>query len=187
MHGRRGGPPSHPRPGSLFVAFLRIGAESFGGGLSAWIRREVVEQRGWMSDRRFLSALALCQILPGANAVNLAVFIGTTLGGAAGAAAAFAGLMALPAGIVLVLGVLYAAFGASGVVDAALAGAGIGAIGLTLAVGVRLARRNVRDLPGAAIMAATALAVGVLRLDLLAVLAVLGPVSLAVARFGPRR
>jgi chromate transporter len=176
-----------PRPSQLFFCFLRIGVQSFGGGLSAWIRREVVQRREWLDDRRFLSGLALSQIAPGANAVNLAVFIGTTLCGAPGAMAAFAGLMALPVVIVLGAGGLYLAFGQAPGLGAALSGAGIGAIGLTLAVGVRMARRNVRDVPGIAIMAATALAVGVLRLDLLAVLAVLVPVSLLAARLRQRR
>ncbi len=161
--------------------------QSFGGGLSAWIRRDVVQRRKWLDDRGFLSGLALSQIAPGANAVNLTVFIGATLAGAPGALAAFAGLMVLPSAIVLVAGSLYLAFGNAPGLGAALGGAGIGAIGLTLAVGVRLARRNIRDLPSVAIMLATALSVGVLRLDLLAVLAVLVPASLLVARFVPRR
>ena len=62
--------------------------------MSAWIRREVVHRRGWMGEREFVGGLALAQIVPGANGVNLAVFVGTTLRGPAGALAAPGGAAA---------------------------------------------------------------------------------------------
>ena len=80
---------------------------SFGGGLAAWMRREVVQRRGWLDDQQFLSGYALSQLVPGATNVNLAVFIGTQLRGAPGAIACFCGLTALPVAIVLGLGILY--------------------------------------------------------------------------------
>ena len=62
---------------ALFQAFVSIGMASFGGGLTAWVRREIVSKRGWMDDQQFLSGYALSQLVPGATNVNLAVFIGT--------------------------------------------------------------------------------------------------------------
>ena len=62
---------------------------SFGGGLAAWTRREVVQMRGWLDDKQFLSGYALSQLVPGATNVNLAVFIGTQMRGALGAIACF--------------------------------------------------------------------------------------------------
>src|SRR5918911_1747492 len=96
-----------PRLMSLFMGFAAIGLASVGGGLAAWTRREVVQRRGWLNDRQFLSGYALSQLVPGATNVNLAVFIGTQLRGALGALAAFAGLTALPLLIVLAAGALY--------------------------------------------------------------------------------
>jgi chromate transport protein ChrA len=66
-----------PRLGDIFIVFLRMGATSFGGGMTSWTRREVVERRGWIDDRQFLSGVAMSQISPGANGVNIAVFVGT--------------------------------------------------------------------------------------------------------------
>ena len=83
---------------ALFRGFLSIGLSSFGGGLAAWIRREVVERRGWLDDRQFLTGYALSQLVPGATNVNLAVFIGAQLRGAPGVLAALAGLMLVPTG-----------------------------------------------------------------------------------------
>lgn len=160
----------------LFLCFLRLGLQAWGGGLTAWMRREVVIRHGWMSDGPFLSGLALAQIAPGANAVNLAVFIGTTLRGAPGALAALAGLMGVPAAAVLAIGALY--FGHSlPVVDTALAGLGAAAIGLTLATGMKLSR-NLRSLRQVAVAAVLALGIGVLRWPMIPCLLLAIPVSL---------
>jgi len=167
----------------IFLLFLRIGAVSFGGGMSAWIRREVVQKKGWLEDRQFLAGLALCQITPGANGVNLAIFVGSLLRGAAGAGAAFGGLMAVPFLALLGAGAVYFhrqdAIHAAGL-GAALGGVAAAAIGLMLANGIRLSRRNLRGLRPALITLATALAIGWFRLPLLYVLAVVAPASLAL-------
>jgi len=166
---------------ALFRCFLRLGAMSFGGGMSAWIRREVVQKRGWIEEGQFLSGLALCQIAPGPNAVNLSVFIGTTLLGAAGAAVALAALLAVP--IIVLLAAGYAYFTVRALPQGAwfgtlLAGAGAAAIGLTLANGIRLTKRGVRDRTAWAVMVGTALAIGLLRIPLLWTLVGAIPASL---------
>jgi chromate transporter len=119
--------------------------------------------------------------------VNLAVFIGATLRGAPGALAALSGMLLLPIIVVLALGFLYArAHGLPGM-ETALTGMGAVAIGLNLANGVRLTRRNVADIPGALLMVATALSVGLLRVKLLVALAVLIPLSLLHETLRARR
>jgi len=91
----------------LLVSFLRLGTTSFGGGTTAWTYRETVERRAWLSEENFLQALTVAQVMPGANAVNLAVFLGMQLRGVAGAAVAAFG-MVFPAFIlILVLAGLY--------------------------------------------------------------------------------
>ncbi len=167
-----------PSLATLFTTFSRIGMQSFGGGLSGWIRREIVQKRGWVEERPFLSGLAVAQIAPGANAVNLAVFIGTTLRGGRGAIAAFAGMMALPVVIILALGAVYLRHRALPGVEAVLGGLGAGAIGLTLATAIRMTRRGVRGWREGAVTAATAILIGVLRFKLLPVLAAMIAVSL---------
>ncbi|MGE5507569.1 MAG: chromate transporter [Chitinophagales bacterium] len=77
----------------LFRAFLIIGTVSFGGGYAMipLIRREMVERTGWLTDDRFLDALAIAQSSPGPMAVNLSIIVGHQLLGAGGAFAATAG------------------------------------------------------------------------------------------------
>jgi chromate transporter len=173
-----------PKLGTIFLGFLSIGMMSFGGGLAAWIRREVVQRRGWLDDPQFLSGYALSQLIPGATNVNLSVFIGTLLRGLPGALAALAGLTALPVGIVLIIGAIYLhAQGMPGgaAFSTALTGMGAVAIGLNLGMGIRLARRNIRRIGPAAITAVIALAIGVFGFKLLHVLLLMMPVSLVLA------
>lgn len=174
------------RPGlaSLFAAFAAIGIMSFGGGLAAWIRREVVLRRAWLDDQQFLSGYALSQLVPGATNVNLTVFIGAQLRGVAGAVVAVAGLTAMPLAIVMTLGALYlhnATLASGGMVGAALTGMGAVAIGLNLGTGIRLGRLHLRRVVPLLVTAAIAIAIGVLGFRLLHVLAVMLPVSLLLA------
>lgn len=64
----------------LFATFCKIGATTFGGGYAMLpiIKREVVAGHGWLDDEEFLDVLAVAQSLPGAVAVNTAIFIGQT-------------------------------------------------------------------------------------------------------------
>lgn len=182
MGNRAAGQPSLAQ---LFVSFVRIGMAAFGGGLAAWTRREIVQQRGWLDDKQFLSGYALSQLVPGATNVNLAVFIGTQMRGAAGAVACFVGLTALPVTIVLGAGTLYFRNQGqpSGVwIGLALAGMGAVAIGLNLGTGVRLARRNLRGAVPIVITATISLSIGVFGFSLGHVLLVMLPVSLLAAR-----
>jgi chromate transporter len=176
--------PDPVRPPSLIAiaaVFAAIGLQSFGGGMSAWIRREVVVRRGWMDERSFLVGLTLCQIAPGANGVNLATLVGTALRGAPGMLVALLGMVGPPAVLVCVLGVGLEALRNQPWLDPAMAGLGAAAIGLTLSNAIGLTRGNVRTPGGIAVTVGTAIAIGVLRLPLLPVLLVAVPVSLLLA------
>ncbi len=171
------------------MSFMSIGMMSFGGGLAAWTRREVVQKRGWLDDRQFLSGYALSQLVPGATNVNLAVFIGTLMRGLTGALAAFAGLTALPVAIMLAAGTIYLRAQSSDAMawlSGALGGMGAVAIGLNLGTGVRLARRNLRGIVPAAVTGVVSVAIGVLGFPLIQVLLVMLPVSLLLAWLMPR-
>jgi chromate transporter len=179
MANREDGKPSLT---SLFVGFAHIGMMSFGGGLAAWTRREVVQTRGWLSEQQFLSGYALSQLVPGATNVNLAVFIGTQMRGVPGALACFLGLTALPVAIVLIAGTLYlGAHGTSHWFSVALAGMGAVALGMNLGLGVRLSLNNLRRVAPALVTLCIAVGIGVLRLPLPLVLATMMPISLLIA------
>ncbi len=181
-------PPGHSpavrtRLLDLFVGFVGIGAMSFGGGLVAWIRREAVQRRGWMDDRQFLTSYGLCQIVPGANNVNLAVFIGSELRGIPGAIIAVVGLLLPPIAFYVAIGAIYLTLQA-GPYGAALGrflgGMGAVAIGLNIATGYRMGRRSLNSVLGVTIAVVTAVSIGIIGVSLLWALAVLVPTSLVL-------
>ena len=127
-----------PRPlWRIALNFNQIALASFGGGLSAWSRQMVVDQRHWMTDEEFLSAMTVCRVLPGANQVNLAVFVGARLRGVPGAIVATTGLLAAPMLIVLVLGALYIAHRSDASVQAVLRGMTAAAVAMSLSMAYR--------------------------------------------------
>ncbi len=173
-------PKASPRHSEIFWCFFAIGSQSFGGGTTAWLRREVVTKRGWLNDKQFLASLALCQIAPGPNPMNMAVFLGSMLRGTPGALSAFAGLMAFPVVLCLVLGAIYFRYRQLPGLEFLLGGLGAVAIGMNIANGLRLSRKNVRHLRQILMISAVTVAVGFWHLPLLWVLAVAVPVNVCV-------
>ena len=165
--------PPDPRPPGLvriFLAFLRLGGTSFGGGTAGWLHREIVLRRGWIDDPTFLRMLAMVQVMPGSNGVNLTVLLGQHLRGAAGAATALLALLAAPFAIVLAIGALYLRVGEHAVVQAMLDGVAAIVIGLTFATSLGSLARGAPSAASWAVAAATVLCVGVLRWPILPVL-----------------
>jgi len=76
--------------GALFVAFLKTSMYGFGGPI-VWVRRIIVDERHWLSDRDFADILSFCQFMPGPNVVSITVCIGAKFRGPAGALASLAG------------------------------------------------------------------------------------------------
>jgi chromate transporter len=166
---------------SLYAVFFRLGLFSLGGGMSAWLYREIVEARRWVSREVFLAGYALGQVLPGVNSTNVTVYIGQRLRGAPGAVVALAGLLSGPFVIVLAAAASYRYLLQIPGFDAAMAGVAAVAVGMLLRLGVVLARRVPRNLVPVAVMTATFVAVGLLHWPLVVVVAVLAPVSIAAA------
>jgi chromate transporter len=177
-------PPAAPPPTllALFIAFAVIALCGFGGVL-AWSRRMLVEERKWMSAEEFNEAYALCQFLPGPNVVNLAVVFGRRIRGVAGAVVALVGLLGPPFVIVTLIGIAYARFGEIAALQRMLVGVAAAAVGLVLGTCAKMAKQLLRDRFGIGPLIAltTFTSIGVLGWSLPAVLAVLVPASIAIA------
>ncbi|TDR89691.1 chromate transporter [Enterovirga rhinocerotis] len=178
--------PAEPAPVptslELFLGFMRVAAFSFGGVLP-WAHFVLVERRRWLTSDEFTDMLALCQLLPGPNIVNMSVAIGARFHGARGALAAILGLTLLPIVIVLALATLYAGFKDVPAVDRALDGMAAAAAGLVIAMAAKMAMPMLRRRPwGAApIILVTFVLVALLRWPLLLAVVVLAPFSIALA------
>lgn len=124
------GVASPPTLLELASLFAFIGMTSFGGGLTAYIRRLVVSKKQWLTDEEFLPGLGLVQLLPGANVVGLSVYIGNHLRGPIGSIVALTAMIIPPFIMVCVLGFLYFYAGKTTDAGAILAGVTAAACGL---------------------------------------------------------
>lgn len=110
--------------GDAVRAWFSISLQTFGGpaGQIAVMQRELVEERRWIGQRRFLHALSFCTLLPGPEAQQLAIYVGWLLNGVRGGLVAGT-LFVLP-GVVALLGLsaLYVGFGDTTIVAAIFAG-----------------------------------------------------------------
>jgi chromate transporter len=90
-------------PGHIFLRFLRFGLLAWGGPAAqiAMIRRECVEELGWLDDEEFAKTLAVYQVLPGPEAHELCVHLGVLRGGRLGGFLAGLGFM-LPGFVLMV-------------------------------------------------------------------------------------
>jgi chromate transporter len=179
-----------PQPGliELFLAFAKMSLAGFGGVL-VWARRGIVEQHRWMTAEEFNETFALCHFLLGPNIVNLSVVFGSRFGGILGGFAAFAGLIGPPMVIATVLAALYARYGEIDALRRILAGVSCAAVGLLIAVVLRMMMPLIkkRDAVGIAILTAIFIAIGLLRLPLPVVLLVAIPLSLLITWFMRRQ
>ena len=102
--------PARPYPTLAQAAriWARIGLLSFGGpaGQIALMHRILVEEQRWLGEKRFLHALNFCMLLPGPEAMQLAVYIGWLMHRTAGGIVA--GLLFVLPGLVSIMALSWA-------------------------------------------------------------------------------
>ena len=135
--------------GTLFKAFGRIGVLSFGGPAAqiALMHRELVEERKWVTEEEYLSALSFCMLLPGPEAMQLATWIGWRLKGVPGGL--LAGLLFVLPGavVVLALSAIYAALGHLPLVAALFTGVQAAVVAVVIEALLRVSRRALKSQP----------------------------------------
>jgi chromate transporter len=147
-------PPAAPHPQAHGVSFaeafsvwLRVALLSFGGpaGQIAVMHRILVDEKRWVSERRFLHALNYCMLLPGPEAQQLATYIGWLMHRTAGGLMA-GGLFILP-GIICIMALswIYAAFGNVGLVAALFFGLKAAVLAIVLQAVVRVGSRALKN------------------------------------------
>ena len=138
--------------------WLHLGLVSFGGpaGQIAMLHRELVDQRRWISEARFLHALNYCQLLPGPEAIQLATYLGWLLHGTWGGLIA-GGLFLLPSVLLLLLlSSLYALWGHLPVLGGIFWALKPAVLAIVIQACWRLGRRTLKG-PLAVVIAAAAL------------------------------
>jgi chromate transporter len=134
--------------GALFLVFLKIGATVFGSGyvLLAFLRADLVDRLGWLSEAQLLDAVAVGQVTPG-PVFTTATFIGYLVAGPAGAAVATVAIFLPSFFLVAVSRPLVARVRAHPLAGAFLDGVTAASLALMAVAGVELARAALIDAP----------------------------------------
>lgn len=130
-------PDVAPSLAELASGFFRIGLTGF-GGVGPIARDVIVERRRWMDETDYARLVGVCQVLPGANTVNVAVMIGDRYRGPAGSLLCVLALMAAPLVLLVALATAYASFADQPWVRIALTGAAASTAGLVIGTAARL-------------------------------------------------
>jgi len=173
---------SRPTIAEIFQAFAKIGATSFGGGLVAYLRDALVEEKKWMNEEEFLAALEIGQTLPGLNSVNVSIIAGRRLAGPMGAFAAASGIILPGVFALVVLGLLYDRFRHNPNVAAALAGVAAAAVGLLLQVTLKIGAKQFTNLRDLLFVTATFVMVAFFHVSLPTVLFLVAPLAIILCR-----
>jgi chromate transporter len=135
-----------PSLGAACRVWAKIGLLSFGGpaGQIALMHKEIVDRRAWVGEKRFLQALSFCNLLPGPEAQQLAIYLGWLTHGAAGGLLA-GGLFVLPgAAVMLALSLLYVLAGGVPAVDGVFYGLRCAVLALVIEALLRIAKRALK-------------------------------------------
>jgi len=144
----------------IATSFFTLGATAYGGpAMMGVMQAEFQEKRQWVTKPRFLEGLALVNVLPGATATQLGIFLGYARGGWWGGLLAGLSFVVPGFAIMIALTVAYATLGVSPVLRGALYGLGPVVLGIFVVAVVRLGANALRSLPHRLIAVGAALAV----------------------------
>src|ERR687892_1071903 len=123
----------------IAIGFLQVGATAYGGpAIMGIMQAEFQERRQWTSRPHFLEGLALVNVLPGATATQLGIFLGHARGGWWGGLLAGLCFVLPPFGIMLALTLTYAPPGATPLMRGGLFGLGPVVVGIFMVAVYRL-------------------------------------------------
>ncbi|GAC1477660.1 MAG: chromate efflux transporter [Acetobacteraceae bacterium] len=183
-----------PRPAhgvsfrAAFWVWLRVAALSFGGpaGQIAVKHRIVVDEKRWIGEARFLHALSYCNLLPGPEAQQLAIYIGWLMHGVRGGIMA-GGLFVLPGLIcIMALSYVYAGWGHVGAVAALFFGLKAAVLAVVVQAVVRVGSRALKNRAMLGIAAAAFVGIFFLRIPFPLIIIAAGLVGWLGTRAGSR-
>lgn len=170
--------------GELFHTFSMLAIQGFGGVL-AFIERELVQKKKWMTREEFVEEWAIARTMPGPPALNLCIMVGARYFGWRGALVSLAGMFMYPTMIILTLAIAYAQFGNQPQVVDALRGMGAVAAGMIGATGLKLLTALKTNPLGikvcAALVVLSFVGIAILQWRLLYILIVLGGIGYVLA------
>lgn len=167
--------------------WAKIGLLSFGGpaGQIALMHKELVEERRWIGEERFLHALNYCMLLPGPEAQQLAIYVGWLLHRTAGGLVAGT-LFVLPGALVMLcLSSFYMLYNDAPVIEALFFGIKAAVLAVVVEAVIRIGRRALKNRAMVAIAVAAFLAIYVVKLPFPLIVLAAGLVGWIGSRFAP--
>ncbi|TMH58496.1 MAG: chromate efflux transporter [Betaproteobacteria bacterium] len=159
----------------IAITLFRLGATSYGGpAIMGVMQAELQERRRWVSKERFLEGLAVANMVPGATATQLGIFLAYARGGWWGGLLGGLSFVSPAFVIMLALTIGYATFGVTPLARSALYGLGPVVIGLFAIALYRLGKTAASTVPEAIIGLAAAAALATTRLGIVAILVLAG-------------
>jgi len=134
----------------LFLAFMKIGAFSFGGGYAMLplIENEVINKNGWIDYETFVDVIAIAEVTPGPIAINSATFIGYRISGIPGSVVSTLGVIFIPTILILILTRFVLKFKESKLVKAIFSGLRPALVGLILASAFSVGKTQLTNIQG---------------------------------------
>ncbi len=163
----------------IIFTFLKLGATAYGGpAIIGIMQAELQEKRQWVTKEHFVEGLSLVNMLPGAAATQLGIFLGHARGGMLGGF--LAGLcFVVPAFfIMLSLTLIYASFGTTSIMHGALYGMGPVVMGIFLVAVYRLGKTSAATIPQFIMVVAAALSASLSPLGIVQILILAGIVGI---------
>jgi|SRR5208283_1058545 len=171
----------------IFLAFLKIGSFSFGGVYSmlAFVEKELVERRKWLTNDEFIEAVAVGQMTPGPPIVNTGICIGYKLKKIQGALTATVGQALTGTVLAVVLAIFYIKAKDNTHLHSIMKGVGAAVVGLLLAIIYKMAVKILRDYKAAIFALSSFFALALFRLNPIGLILASGILGLAV--YGRRK
>lgn len=170
----------------LSLTYLRIGLLGF-GGVNAWARRVIVEERRWLTDQDYAETLGLGQALPGPNSLNVAIALGERWHGGAGAILAPLSLFGAPLAVLIGLAAAHDRWGEIALVKAVLAGVAAAAAGMIIGTALKMVGKLRPSPPLLAVGIAALAGAAWLRLPLPLIVLGLAPFGIVAAWWSLRQ
>ena len=173
--------------GAATWAWFLISLQTFGGpaGQIAVMQRELVEERRWIGQERFLHALSYCTLLPGPEAQQLAIYVGWLLNGIRGGLVA--GVLFVLPGLVALMGLsaVYVVFGDTTAVVAVFSGLAPAVLAVVAQALVRVGKRALGHPALVALAVAAFVALAVFSTPFPVVVAVSAGIGWVLGRWAP--
>lgn len=132
----------------LYLAFVKIGTFTFGGGLAMMpiMQRELVEKRGWITEEELIDYFAIGQSTPGIIAVNVATFVGYKRLGVIGGIIGTIGVVTPSWVIIMLLAGAISSVDKFPLAQKALKGINVAVAALLTSVIVKFSKKNIKNI-----------------------------------------